>query len=56
MWLSPNGMLNFPAKTGGVFLLEDEWKSPETVNFEVEEENNFEVIVLTHSESLRKKK
>lgn len=53
VWLSSNGHLNDANETA--FLLEEEWKSSETVDFEVEEATEYYIEKQRWSEGLRKR-
>jgi len=53
MWLSSNGELNLPDINGGGALLESEWRDKRTVDFEVEEANNYVIIVEPGRELLK---
>lgn len=55
MWLSGNGQLNLATEDGGGSLLEDEWKSSETGDFDVEETSDFYIRLERWSESLCRK-
>lgn len=52
MWLSANGQLNFLTSDGGGCLLESEWKSSKTVDFEVERSTEWQFCLFNHSECL----
>lgn len=55
MWLSSNNHLNLPSEGGEGFLLEDEWKSANTVDFEVEDVSGGFCLEITQwSERLKK--
>ena len=53
VWLSSNGHLNDANEAA--FLLEEEWKSSETVDFEVEETAEYYIYLDRYTEGLRKK-
>ena len=53
IWVSENGHLNIQSAAG--WLMEDEWKSSNTVDFEVEEANDFYILKEQWFEGLRKK-
>lgn len=55
IWLSEDGLLNVTDKNGGGFLLEEEWKSPDTCSFEVEEDKNYKIVIIGRNEILKKK-